>query len=181
MPYETVIIDAKNIIEKCNLGSGNSAADLGTGREARFALAAAKAVGQDGKVYAVDIVKSLLPSIKHKADMYGYNNIETVWSDLEIYGATKVIPDNSLDAAFLATVLFQSKNHPAMMREAVRMLRPRGKLAVVDWKNLDTSFGPPMEQRVNPESIKQIAQDLNLEFVEEFEAGENHWAQIYQK
>lgn len=181
MPYQTVIIDSKNVLDKTNLGVGNFAADLGTGREGRFALAAAKVVGPEGKVYAVDIVKAILPAVESKAAMYGLNNLQTIWSDLEIYGATKEIPEASLDVAFLATVLFQSKKHQAIMREAVRLLKPRGNLAVVDWKNMDTAFGPALEQRVNPESIKQIAADLNLELLEEFEAGEYHWGQIYKK
>lgn len=181
MPYQSVIIDAAKVISQTNLGYGNIAADLGTGREARFALAAAKIVGQEGKVYAVDIVKSLLPSIEHKAQMYGLNNLETVWSDLEIYGAAKAIPNASVDVAFLATVLFQSKNHLAMLREAVRVIKPGGVLAVVEWKDTATPFGPSLEQRVDPKEIKALAQELSLELVEEIEAGKYHYALIFKK
>ncbi len=181
MPYKSIIIDAEKVIEKTHLGVGNYAADLGTGREARFALAAAKIVGQEGKVYAADIVKSILPAVKSKAAMYGLNNLETVWTDLEIHGAAKAIGDGTLDVAFLVTVLFQSEKHEAIIKEALRMLKSGGRLAIVDWKKMDTPFGPAAEQRVDPEAIKRICAKLELEFVEEVEAGEYHFGLIFKK
>ncbi len=181
MPYQSVIIDAAKIVDHSHLGSGNWAADLGTGREGRFALAAARVVGPQGRVYAVDIVKSILPAVQNKASMYGLNNVVTVWSDLEIYGAAKDIIDQSLDVAFLATVLFQSENQPAIMREAVRLLKPGGRLVVVEWKEMNTPFGPALERRVAPAAVKQMAQQLNLQLIEELAAGQYHYCLIFQK
>ena len=182
MVYETVIINIPEILQKAGLRPGQTVADLGTGREGRFALAAGKTVGEYGKVWAIDISKDLLPSIETKAAMLGINNVHTLWSDLEMVGASKsTIPDDSIDLAVVATVLYQSKKKKQIIEEAVRMTKSGGKIVVVDWKKIETPFGPPMTERVDPEDVKTIASGLGLLLLEEFEAGEYHYGMIFQK
>ncbi|MBU0732499.1 methyltransferase domain-containing protein [Patescibacteria group bacterium] len=182
MVYETVIINIPEILQKVGLRPGQTVADLGTGREGRFALSAGKVVGEYGKVWAIDIAKDLLPSIETKAAMLGITNVHTLWSDLEMVGASKnTIPDDSIDLAIVATVLYQSKKKKQIMEEAVRMTKSGGKIVVVDWKKIETPFGPPMTERVDPEDVKTIASGLGLLLLEEFEAGEYHYGLIFQK
>lgn len=182
MAYETVIINIPEILQKCALRPGQNVADLGTGREGRFALAAGKVVGEYGKVFAIDIAKDLLPGIETKAAMLGINNVHTLWSDLEMVGASKNdIPDDSIDLAIVATVLYQSNKKKQIMEEAVRMTKSGGRIVVVDWKKAETPFGPPLDERVNPEDVKEIASGLGLLLLDEFEAGEYHYGLIFQK
>jgi len=181
MPYNTVMFNVPAILKKLDLKPGSIVADLGTGREGRMALAAAKIIGDDGIAYAVDVVKNILPAVQTKAAIYGLKNVKTIWSDLEVYGATN-IPDNTLDVGFLVTTLFQSKRYGDIMKESVRMIKPGGKLVVVDWKaDSDTPLGPVREFRVSPQQIKEIAQELGLKLIDEFDAGQCHWGLIFQK
>lgn len=182
MPYNTVIIDVPAILRRADVRPGHIIADLGTGREGRMALSAGKIIGQSGIAYAVDVVKPLLPAIESKATMMGINNVKTVWSDLEIYGATKAIIDNSLDVGFLVTTLFQSTKRAEIMSESYRMIRPGGKLVVVDWKpGGNAPLGPEEARRVHADEIKKIATDLGLKLIDEFEAGQYHWGLIFVK
>lgn len=182
MPYNTVIIDAPGIIQRLGLKSGFKIADLGTGREGRMALAAGKVIGDHGVAYAVDVVKSILPAVANKATMHGINNVQTVWSDLEIYGATRSIPDNTLDVGFLVTTLFQSNKRQQIMAESHRMIKPGGKLVVVDWKpGAGMPLGPDEERRVHIDEVKEYAQELSMQLIEEFEAGAYHWGLIFVK
>lgn len=182
MQLASTIIDIPTILYHAQLKLGDSVADFGTGREAKIALPAAKAVGKNGTAYAVDVVKAILPSVDTKAKMHGLNNVQTVWSNLEIYGATKVIRDNSLAAGFVVTVLFQSKQRADLLKECHRMVRPGGKLIVADWKADTTSpLGPVPDMRVHPDEIKKIATDLNMQLVEEFDAGPYHWCLVFVK
>lgn len=182
MPYNTVMFNVPAMIKRLELKPGYIVADLGTGREGRMALAAGQAVGNDGIVYAVDIVKSILPAVQTKAAIHGINNIRTIWSDLEVYGAAKEITDNSVDAVCLVTILFQSKKHQAILREAMRILKPSGKMLIADWKLSDECpLGPAPEVRVDPQAIKQLAVDLKLRLADEFEAGRCHWGLLFDK
>ncbi len=182
MQFNSTIIDVQAILRHAQLKMGDSVADFGTGREGKIALPAARLVGKEGTVYAVDIVKVILPAVQTKAKLHGLENVTTVWSDLEIYGATRTIRDNFLTAGFLVTVLFQSKKRQEMMQECHRTIRPGGRLVVVDWKpGVNSPLGPIDTMRVHPSEIKKIAEDLHMQLVEEFEAGPYHWGLVFLK
>src|SRR3989338_1259772 len=132
MQSATSIINLPQVIKHADLKPGDAVADLGTGREGKIALVASPIIGEAGVAYAVDGVKAILPAVATKAKMHGLNNVQTVWSDLEVYGATRAIGDNTLAECFLVTMLFQSNKREEVLREAQRMIRPGGKLIVVD-------------------------------------------------
>lgn len=175
-----ILLNTNAIFAHVQLTAGMRVADLGCGGAGHFAIPAARAVGKDGTVYAVDIVKSALESIRSKAKMENLGNIETVWSNLEIVGATKIDPD-SLDVGMLINVLFQITKLENVIKESMRLVKPGGKILVVDWKTSGAPFGPKADTRVGVEKIKGITKQLNLSEVEEFEAGPYHWGLILKK
>jgi len=174
------LLNPEKILKKIGIGFGNKVVDLGCGGAAFFTLQAAKMVGQDGIVYAVDVLKPVLASVESKAFLNGVRNIKTVWSDLEVYQATK-IPDSEVDFALLINVLFQSKKKLEMLKEAARMIKPGGKFVIIDWKTSGAPLGPPAKMRIPPDKIREIAKMLSLKEVEFFEAGTYHYAFIFQK
>lgn len=177
-----VIIDVPEILRRAELKPGDVVADLGTGREGRLAIPAGKVVGDSGISYAVDVVKAILPTIQSKAKMHNVHNVKTIWSDLEVYGATKAIRDNTLTVGFVVTTLFQSTKHADMLYECHRMVRPGGKLIVVDWKpGMNSPLGPAEHLRVHPEEVKGICAKLSMQLHSEFEAGLYHWGLVFIK
>ena len=62
----TALIDPYKIFEKISLGHGMRVADLGCGRTGHFIFPTARVVGESGVVYAVDIMKDILESIKSR-------------------------------------------------------------------------------------------------------------------
>lgn len=175
------MINFESVLKRVGVGVGQTVADLGCGREGHLALLLGKWVGQQGRVYAVDIVKSILPALENKAKMRKIKNIITVWSDLEVYNGAKAIRANTVDLAFLVTILFQSKKQEAILKEAMRILKPGGKLIIIDWKNIRSLFGPPLEMRITPEKIKEIAQTLGLKWLEEYEVSRFHFGLTFVK
>ena len=83
--------------------------------------------------------------------------------------------------AFLINILFQSKHDDYVIREAVRLIKDSGKLLIIDWGRVATSFGPAAEDRVKPETLKAIASKLNLKLIDEFEAGKYHFGLLFEK
>ncbi len=182
MQLTSPLIDIQTLLRHADLKTGDSVADFGTGREGKIALPAARVVGKEGTVYAVDVVKSILPAVQTKAKMHGINNVTTVWSDLEVYGATKTIRDNSLTAGFVVTVLFQSKQQAKLLQECYRTIRPGGKLIIADWKpGVHSPVGPIEDMRVHPAAVKKIAEELKMQLVDEFDVGPYHWALVFLK
>jgi ubiquinone/menaquinone biosynthesis C-methylase UbiE len=174
------LIDPNLIVAKASLSEGMKVADLGCGTTGHFVFPIAKIVGKIGQVFAVDILKTVLENIDKRVKQDNIENVKTIWSDLEIYGATKIEP-NSLDLAMLNNTLYLSSKRKNMISEAIRLLKKGGMLIVVEWKLVALPFGPSVENRVREDLVKTIAQNMGLELKEEFEAGPYHYGLIFEK
>ena len=64
-------------------------------------------------------------------------------------------PGKNLDVAFLINVLFQSKDKPAILDEALRLLKDKARLVVVDWARDSLPFAPPKDKLVDFDEIKR--------------------------
>lgn len=177
---KTILFDIDKILAKMNIGEREKVAELGCGNFGFFVFPLARLVGRQGKVYAVDILKDCLEEIKTTANTGNMPQVETVWSNLEIFNATK-IETASVDGATLINVLNQSQRVTEMLKEASRLLKTNGNLLVIEWKNSDIPLGPETEKRIKPEEIKEKALKLGLGVKEEFEAGPYHYGLILRK
>ena len=174
------LLDAGAILKDIlGIKAGNIVGDLGAGG-GMFTTQSAMIVGNQGQVYAVDVMKNILGEIESKARMTGLTNIKTIWSNLEMVGVTK-IKEASLDFALLVNILFQSTKHFEILSEATRFLKPNGKLLIVDWSNTAPGFAPPSDRQVDPETIKQRANQLSLTLDQEFKAGNYHFGLVFIK
>lgn len=176
----TALIDPYKIFAKIDLGPGMRVADLGCGRTGHFVFAASQVIGDKGIVYAVDVIKNVLESVKSMAKTEGCDNVRTVWSDIELIGKTP-IPDNSLDACFFINVLSQVKDKVSALGEATRMLRRDGFLIVVDWVKKLGGLGPTPELMLPAEKLTGLGAGKNLKPIDKSMAGDYHYAVIFQK
>jgi ubiquinone/menaquinone biosynthesis C-methylase UbiE len=175
------LFDIDSLIDKVISGNNQKVADLGCGSFGYFVFPLAKKIGDHGKIYAIDVVKENLESIKSAAKLEGLDQIETVWSNLEVYGATDKIEDDSLDIVFLITILYQSKKYIDIVKEACRMLKPGGKMLIVDWKKNNETF---KIQEIDKELLKKEIEKIDgspLKIEEDFSAGEHHYALLLSK
>lgn len=175
------LFDAQALLKRAGVQEGMTVADCGVGRTATVTLAAAQLVGERGVVYACDVVRSVLEVVKAKIELAHANNIRLVWTNLEVYRAAKQIIDDSVDVAVLADTLSQSSRRAAMLHECARMVKPGGKLLIIEWKPDKTVMGPKVEHRLYPEELKPMAEMNRLALLEEFEAGEYHWGALLHK
>ncbi|OGG60819.1 hypothetical protein A2765_01785 [Candidatus Kaiserbacteria bacterium RIFCSPHIGHO2_01_FULL_56_24] len=169
---------ARNV-DALGIEPGMKIADFGAGSGA-YVLAIAKALLGSGTVYALDIQKDLLRRIKNEADAKGFKNVEILWGDLEVEGGSK-LADDMLDIVLISNLLFQVKDTRALITEARRILRPHGKLAIVDWSESFGGLGPIKEDVVPKEDAYELARTAGLLFVKEFPAGAHHYGLVFRK
>lgn len=174
------LMDINLIIGKSGLSENDKVAELGCGGFGYFVYPLARLVGKNGRVYAVDILKSCLDDIKRHALQENLRQVETIWSNLEIFKATR-IENSSLDAVFLINTLSQSNKKAEIAREAVRLLKRSGKLVIIEWKSGQLPFGPALDMRLKIDSMKSAALQLGLSLSEEFTAGPYHFGLIFKK
>lgn len=171
--------DPQKIITQLDLQSGSRVADLGAGGGA-YALAVAKAVGEHGKVFAVEVQKELLSRLEREARSKGVHNIEAMWGDAEVAGGTH-LADTSCDAVIVANTLFQTPDKTGLAREAARIVKPRGKVLVVDWSGSFGGTGPAPAAVVFKQKAQEIFEGAGLSFERAVDAGAHHYGMIFRK
>lgn len=179
LPVPGAFLDTQRIVAMLAPLQGMRVADLGCGT-GYFTLALAHAVGKGGLVSAVDIMTEPLQSVQARAEALGLANIQTIHADLEVLGGTK-IPDNSQDLALLANTLFQSPKKEQMIAEAVRMLKPGGRLLIIDWKKGVKGFGPPDAARTDEQAMQTMAVAAGVRFERPLEAGAYYYGLLFVK
>lgn len=174
------LIDPHVIFEKMGLQKGMRIADFGCGRTGHFVFAASRQVAETGVVYAVDILKDVLENIKSRIRSEGYDNVQTIWSDIERLGKT-AIPAETLDAGFFVNVVSRLGSQSAAVGEASRLLKKNGLLAIIEWAKPLGTLGPSPERRLEPSKVAELARAAGLELVENFAAGDYHYCSIFKK
>jgi len=175
------VLDPKKVLQYCGVKPGMNLADLGCGPNGYFAIPMAKMIGPGSKVYAIDIIKASLESLKNKADLIGLSNIITVWSNLEKVGAANV-PRGTIEMSFIVNTLNQSNQHREILIETASLLKPNGKIVIIDWdKNTGGGGGPLEFQRASKDDLKKLASELSLKPIKEFMASKYHFGLILDK
>lgn len=174
------LINPQVVFEKISLGQGMRVADLGCGSTGHFVFPAARTVGERGAVYAVDVIKEVLQNIRSRIKSEGYDNVYTVWSDIEREGKAS-IPSDSLDACFIVNVLFMVQDRLAVCREARRLLKPGGWLAIIEWARLLGMASPAPQALVGSDEVVVLGEQCSLEQVEQFPLGDYHYCILFKK
>lgn len=167
------LIDPNLIFQKAQVQTSMHIAVFGCGRTGHLVFPGAQIVGHDGLVYAVDILKDILDVIAKRAKLENFENILTVWSDVERVGKT-AIPEGTLDVVLIVNLLFRLIARDAVLDEARRLLKPKGRIVVVDWIHDDLPFCPPKDRWVNFGHITAWAEAHGFVVEQNFAAGKHH-------
>ena len=171
--------DPAKIVEQCGVQPGMDIADFGSG-SGHYALSASKALMATGRVYAIDIQKDLLTKLKNVASKQGLYNVEVIWGDIDKLGGTK-LRDASVDMVFLGNILFQLENRGVAIQEVKRVLKPGGRVAVVDWEGSFGGIGPHPNQVVTKEEALSLFEKEGFHKDRELSAGSHHYGIIMKK
>ena len=171
--------DPAKIVEQCGIVPGMDIADLGVG-SGFYTLSAAKALMSSGRVYAIDVQKDLLTKLKNTAAREGLYNVEVIWGDIEKLNGTK-LKDYSIDLCFLCNVLFQLEDKGVIVKEVKRILKPGGRVLVVDWTGSFGGMGPKKEMVVNKEDVSKNFEKNGFHLDREISAGQHHYGLIFKK
>ena len=112
-------------IESLGLGRGQVVLDYGCGIGS-YSLPAARAVGEEGLVYALDIHPLAVETIQKRSMQQNLPNVRTILSGLDTG-----LPDDSVDVVLLYDVLHHVSDKDALLRELHRVLKPGGLLSVI--------------------------------------------------
>jgi ubiquinone/menaquinone biosynthesis C-methylase UbiE len=133
------------VVMALDLKPTDTVADIGAGSgyfARRFALLA-------GRVYAVDVDEKLLAMVRSKAPA----NLQTIVAAPD----DPHLPPHSVDIIFFCDVLHHIENRPAYYVKLAKVLKPGGRVVVIDFYKKPLPVGPP-------ESMKLSDQEVIAEF-----------------
>jgi ubiquinone/menaquinone biosynthesis C-methylase UbiE len=140
----------EEIIRRFALAPGMVVADVGAG-SGFFTLPIAHAILPGGIVWAVDLEPEMLQFLGHKLEtLPAPHNVELLQGDATHTG----LHSHTCDRVMFANLWHEVHHREAALREARRLLKPDGRIGILDWRpGVGGPPGPPQEERVPMEQV----------------------------
>ncbi|MFC1909394.1 class I SAM-dependent methyltransferase [Chloroflexota bacterium] len=160
----------KLLKEVVGVTTGYACIDFGSG-PGIFALPLAELVGNEGKVYAIDNSDAMLSYMRVNKPP---PNLILINNDVNNTG----LNDTIVDVCLLAFILHEVKKPENLIAEAFRLLKPEGRVVIVEWRAGLDSPGPPRRKRISQEQIEQLFGQVGLVMMSYIEWTKNHYVAI---
>lgn len=166
--------DPSKLWKRAGLVRGMCVAEVGAG-SGFYAFPASDRVGPDGRVYAIDVSPELVRMVRARARREHRANVTATLSRPGRIPLATEIADRVLFANVLHGI------PPATVREAVRLLRPGGRLLALDWRKERAPYGPPIDHRLSSVAARRALREHGLRAVGEWKPGPYHYALLMEK
>lgn len=146
--------DSEEVFSALALKPGEIVLDLGSG-PGDYSLKAAELVGPRGTVLALDRWENAVNDLSKKAAERGFKHLQPMLADI-----TQELPveDHRVDICLICTVLHifpWPKFDLNLFAEIKRVLKPNGRLAIIECKKEEQPWGPPLHMRISPQEMEQ--------------------------
>ncbi len=158
------------ILTSLGLRRGDIFVDPGCG-EGFFALPAARMVGPEGCVYAIDINAAAIDRLRQSAHKEGLSQLHAMIGRAE----TTVVCSRCADVIFYGICLHDFEDPVPVLACARSMIRNDGLLVDLDWKAESTPLGPPVGIRFSIEKAEDLIREAGFNIRSVQDAGPCHY------
>lgn len=169
--------DPDHVFAELHLKEGDVFLDLGCG-PGDYTMHASRFVGESGAVCALDRLESNIAELTQTAIEEGLGNITATVSDIT---GPLPIDDECVDVCLLATVLHipdVTRSAEKLCDEIRRVLKPDGRLVVIDCHKKDLRFGPPEHMRLSAGEAIDLMEKCGFKFLRRADLGYNYMIQF---
>jgi ubiquinone/menaquinone biosynthesis C-methylase UbiE len=172
-PTRLAELAPQETLMKIGLSENHVVCDIGAGTGV-FTIPAAKMT--KNKVYALDINEDMLDFIAEKADSEELGNVECI----KVADTRFALGDDTIDIALAVTVLHEVSDKRAFLGEIKRILKPDGKIVLIELHDRETPIGPPVSHRISKNEVISLLESIDFYLLSEFDLGSNFYCQAYQ-
>jgi len=175
--------DPDGIVRKLGIEAGMTVVDLCCG-DGYFTAPLAALVS--GKVYALDVDQAMLDQARSEVKRCGGS--VTKWLCADARDIAELVP-HEIDFVLIANTFHGVPDKRALAESVVRVLKPRGCLAIVNWYPLprerttvlDEPRGPKTTMRMSPDEVRKVVEPAGLQFADLIELPPYHYGAIFRK
>jgi ubiquinone/menaquinone biosynthesis C-methylase UbiE len=160
------ILPPEQTLRRMGLSPGKVLADIGCGT-GYFALPGASVVTEKGWVYAADISLRMLEELARRMEAEQLRNITPIHTD----GRKLPIEDGRADFVLTSFVLHEVEDKAGFVSEMVRITRPGGAVAVIEWAKHEMPFGPDVNDRLSMDQTAAFLKNAGLTGLERYILG----------
>ena len=161
-----------DVIQALAINADAAVADIGAGT-GYFSIRLAHMVPR-GTVYGVDAEPEMVRYLSERAKKLGLRNLFV----LESKADAPQLP-TKVDLVLFVDVYHHLENRSIYMKKIRDSLKPRGRIAVIDFK-LDSPLGPPKHARLSTEQVKAEMKSAGFSLIEEHNFLPNQFFLIFQ-
>lgn len=146
------------VVQKMGVRKGMHVLDLGAGSGYMLPWLS-RAVGEGGVVWAAEVQPDLVTLLEQRVAREGLKNVRVVLSTRD-----SVPLPSSVDRVLLLNTYTQLSDPIGMLKAVRLLLRPGGRLAVIDTLPFEDVPGPPLDERLSLDTV--VAEARGAGFVE---------------
>ncbi len=144
-PQRRIWLPLGQIVEALALRPSMVVADIGAGT-GYFSIPMAESAEAPQRIYAVDLQPEMLALLRAKLTPALADRIVL----REGTAIATTLPDASCDLVLLANIWHELDNTADVLSECRRILRPDGRIAILDWRDdVNPEPGPPLHHRIS--------------------------------
>ena len=126
-PSRADLLQIPRVMDILGIVPGKSVADIGAG-SGFFTVLAARRVGDQGMIYAVDINPEAIRYIRDRVDKEQLHNVITIQGQ----GDNALLPTDQIDAVLLLKTYHEVAKPVTLLRNLRSALRPGAKVGIID-------------------------------------------------
>lgn len=140
------------VVAALELKEGEAIADIGAG-SGYFTFRFSEAVGDQGRVFAVDVNPDMIRHVDQRIRDLGKTNIVTILGE----GDDPLLPNRAIERIFICNTWHHIGNQDNYLELMKRALKPDGQVIMVDYKKTELPVGPPVHTKIaKADLLKQM-------------------------
>jgi arsenite methyltransferase len=136
------------VLMALDIKEGEVIADIGAG-SGYFSFRFSHHVGDQGRVYAVDISPEMILYLNRRSRELNAKNVVTLLADSD----DPLLSDASVNRFFICDTWHHIENQTKYLALMKKMLKPDGQVVMIDFQKRELPVGPPLSMKIAREDL----------------------------